>query len=41
MKTAIVTLLALLGLVSVPIHQANAQANGASDDQLIAIDILL
>jgi 2'-5' RNA ligase superfamily len=41
MKTAIVTLLAVLGFVSVLIHQANAQANGASNDNLIAVDILL
>jgi hypothetical protein len=41
MKTAIVTLVVVLGLVSVLIHPANAQANGASKDTLIAIDILL
>ena len=41
MKTAIVTLLVALGLVSVLIHQANARANSASNDKLIAIDILL
>ena len=41
MKTAIVTLLAALGFISVLIHQANAQADNASSDQLIAIDILL
>jgi len=41
MKTAVVTLVVVLGLVSVLIHPANAQANGASNDTLIAIDILL
>jgi 2'-5' RNA ligase superfamily len=41
MKTAVVTLIVALGLVSVLIHPANAQANGASNDTLIAIDILL
>lgn len=41
MKTAIVTLFVVLGLASVLIHQADAQANSASNDKLIAIDILL
>lgn len=41
MKTAIVTLLVVLGLVSALIHQANGDTNGASTDKLIAIDILL
>ena len=41
MRTAIVTLLIVLGLASVLIHQASAHANGASNDELIAIDILL
>jgi len=41
MKTAMVTLLVILGSVSVPIHRSIAHANGASNDTLIAIDILL
>jgi hypothetical protein len=41
MKTAIVTLLVVLGLVSVPFHGANAQAKSTTNDELIAIDILL
>jgi hypothetical protein len=41
MKTAAVTLLVVLGFVSILVHQANAQANSASNDTLIAIDILL
>jgi 2'-5' RNA ligase superfamily len=40
-KTAIVRLLVVLGFVSVLLPPANAQANGASNDNLIAIDILL
>ena len=41
MKTTIVTLLVILGLLSLPIHRSIAHANGASNDTLIAIDILL
>ena len=41
MKTAICTLLAVLGFVSVLIQPANAQENNTTNDKLIAIDILL
>ncbi len=41
MKSAIYTLLGALGFVSVLIHQANAQVNKTTHDELIAIDILL
>ncbi|MGA8488901.1 MAG: hypothetical protein WB711_00680 [Terriglobales bacterium] len=41
MKRAIFTLLAVLGFVPVLIQPANAQANNTTNDQLIAIDILL
>jgi hypothetical protein len=40
MKSAIFTLLAVLGFVSGLIHQASAQANKTTEE-LIAIDILL
>ena len=41
MKSAIFTLLAVLGFGSFLIHQANAQANETTNEELIAIDILL
>src|SRR5258705_4112757 len=41
MKRAILTLLAVLGFVSVLIQPAKSQANNTTNDKLIAIDILL
>jgi hypothetical protein len=40
-ETSIFTLLAVLGFVSILVHPTKAQVNSATNDKLIAIDILL